>query len=169
MILGRLFKQYGKRRLAFGSRWMKAHGVLLIGQPSVFGLAREDVGPGVYDSYYYIPSDRVPVCNSEDAKRRWQNGQLQATQLREASQPRISLATSVVTFAMAMALVALAALTSSGERTLAMPSLPTTTPATSLDRAACEQTVARAMAGLIDPKAADVQACTHFLNSGATP
>lgn len=112
MIFDQLFKQYRKRKLSFGSRWLHQHGKLFLGEPSKLGLDREEVGPGVYDSYYYIPSDRVPVCPTPESRNQWQLGQLNATQVREASQRYISKGVSIAVFAFALGCVELASLVS---------------------------------------------------------
>lgn len=115
MILDQLFKQYRKRKLSFASRWLNLHGKLFLGEPSKLGLEREVVGPGVYDSYYYIPSDRVPVCPTPESRNQWQLGQLNATQVRESSQPHISKGVSIALFAFTLGCVALASAISSDD------------------------------------------------------
>ncbi|MCF7220978.1 hypothetical protein [Marilutibacter chinensis] len=108
MIFDQLFKQYRKRKLSFGSRWLHLHGKLFLGEPSKLGLERDEVGAGVYDSYYYIPSDRVPVCSTPESRKQWQLGQLNATQIRVASQPHISKGVSLALLTFTLACVALA-------------------------------------------------------------
>lgn len=108
MIFDQLFKQYRKRKLSFGSRWLHLHGKLFLGEPSRLGLERDEVGAGVYDSYYYIPSDRVPVCSTPESRKQWQLGQLNATQVRVASQPHISKGVSLALLTFTLLCVALA-------------------------------------------------------------
>ena len=106
-MLKLLFQQYDDGKgVAFGSRWMKSHGIRFMGSPEEKGLGhlRKDLRK----YFYYIkPDRRLPVA--EELKD-WQNQSILLAQYRAAEEPEVSRASSYVMLVFCFICVALAAL-----------------------------------------------------------
>ncbi len=87
-----IYMQYKReRKVLFSSKFMNWHGNLFVGKPRLkdIPVLDDQTKKQLHDSYFYDPSDRIPVGESWNDKE-WNRGMLFLTCFRESQERLLS-------------------------------------------------------------------------------